>query len=210
MKHRAGAVVALVPTRDYDRSWVDLVSTMLTWDSATGEVDASGSYFDVIDGCLTSCNGRQQLKVDVAILGDMVAVGALIPSTGEFGDKSYTVNMRMLKFNCTSAFERGSADPVHHVAARGPPTCCKLTLMLYLVAIGWKHEDRTDDFFALGSAKAFDLSHARPRSYFVCLATAQEVLAKLQVFEESVPVIHHEMPDSYYKAPLAKIRATSI
>ena len=53
-----------------------------------------------------------------------------------------------------------------------------------------------------GGDRSFMCTHTRPKSYFIVLAVADEVLGRMAIQDDVMPVIFHNMTDSYYKALL--------
>jgi hypothetical protein len=184
--------------RTADQRWEQLISDLMTFPSECGSCDASGCRWDPVMGCLVAFDGSTSMEVEEGMLGDMMAAGVLYQKTTDFGERGISVNMGAIVWDTSFCLEQGSRDPLVHVDKKAPQQSGKLSLMMLLAARGWQSGLGDDSFYTLGGALRCNLSARRPKLYFAALALAEAILHKMSSLA-SLPVLHHGMPESYYR-----------
>ena len=73
--------------------------------------------------------------------------------------------------------------------------------MMLLASRGWQSGLGEHSYYTFGGALRCDLAAQRPKLYFAALAMADAILDKMSRLG-FLPVLHHGMPENYYKAIL--------
>jgi len=188
-----------------DRSWEKVIEALIDFPTESGQRDAAGCRIDIHSGRLVAYDGTASAEVPAELINDMVAAGVLLSRETEFGEKCVEINAGAVHWDMSVALGAGSTDPLQHTRDRSmdAASCCKLSCIMMMGSMGWKASDDCGalTYFCHGSSREFALDAGRPKSYFSVLAKADKILGKLGILE-SLPVIHHGMKDSYYKALL--------
>ena len=162
--------------------------------------------FDQAAGKLRDMDGLAVEDADVSVMNDLLALGCLYTVASEFGDMEFRVNNNAFSLTSCSALEEGSRNPIRHVALASPQKCCKLTNLMLLHALGWQPvalgERAALRYYISGAERFYREGLQQAKLYFSALASSDTILRKLSAVmsEDSVPIIHHGMPESYYKA----------
>ena len=131
----------------------------------------------------------------------MLSAGVLLSQETEFGDLLIRINHDAVKWKATSDVENGDRSLVSHVQWRKPSQHPKLSLMMHLCSKGWLPmlKGPAAGYYSAGDEQHFLALEGRPKTYFAVLCQADEVLQRLAISDESIPLIYHSMPDAYYR-----------
>ena len=157
--------------------------------------------FRLLDNVLTASNSDFRLELAPEHWNDMLSTGVLSSLDIQGGVNHVVVNVASLRYEPIAGIAKGSADPLGHVDLSRISSLCKLTLMMWLRRNGWDHSDDLSSFMS-GSQLLCNMNLNRPKSYFVALALANEILTKFPVHAETVPHIRHDLTASYYNSLL--------
>ena len=127
------------------------------------------------------------------LLTEMVHKGVLTRR-----DSRISINVESLRWSAGREMECGVAGTASHVSVKNIMGQAKLSVIAFLICNGWSALDCEKAPEYCGEAKIFLLKLRMPRSYFVCLACAPDVLARFGACDLDCG-IQHGMKESYYK-----------
>lgn len=196
---------ALVPMQvegGANMKWAKVVEDILQISPLGADSEDSRCVVDCTTGCLRSSLGTADIDMDV--IRDMVAAGVLLLSSSEFGEAVVRVNPDAVVWQAGSGLSIGTTFVAAHLSPSNLAAKSKLSAMMFMHSAGWRPASRrlAGCFYEHGGQKEYEQLLNRPKSYFVALGLADQILRKLGTSDAALPVLYHGMPDAYYRVLL--------